>query len=139
MGSEIRLVPQLPKWRKVCLRGSAEYAIIERQWRVKQKNVEQGTPPFHDIVFYYGPMKFMDIVEPHNPIRVLRQIGHVQRILRDSYRPIEADRSRLRQLYSVKYSYGAQVWEDWEGHLESVEQRCQKVDYPYQTSSDYME
>ncbi|KAK9167051.1 hypothetical protein Scep_002242 [Stephania cephalantha] len=32
----------------------------------------KGAPPVHDIVFYHGPMKFMDIVEPHNPIRVLR-------------------------------------------------------------------
>ncbi|KAK9105636.1 hypothetical protein Scep_022480 [Stephania cephalantha] len=63
-----------------------------------------GAPPVHDIAFYHGPMKFMDIVEPHNPIRVLRQMGYVQRIPRDPYRPIDVDRSRLGQLYSVKYS-----------------------------------
>ncbi|KAK9118732.1 hypothetical protein Scep_016825 [Stephania cephalantha] len=83
----------------------------------------KGAPLVHDIAFYHGPMKFMDIVEPHNPIRVLRQIGYVQRILRDSYGPINTDMSRLAQLYSVKYLYDAQLWEDREAHLNSVERR----------------
>ncbi|KAK9157337.1 hypothetical protein Scep_003911 [Stephania cephalantha] len=64
----------------------------------------KGAPPDHDIAFNHGPMKFMDIVEPHNPIRVLRQMEYAQRIPRDPYRPIDAERSRLGQLYSVKYS-----------------------------------
>ncbi|KAK9083339.1 hypothetical protein Scep_029810 [Stephania cephalantha] len=67
----------------------------------------KDAPPVHDIAFYDGPMKFMDIVEPHNPIRVLRQMGYVQRIPRYPYRPIVVDRSRLGQLYSFKYLYGA--------------------------------
>ncbi|KAK9112589.1 hypothetical protein Scep_020108 [Stephania cephalantha] len=66
-------------------------------------------------------------------------MGYVRRIPRDLYRPIDADRSRLGQLYSIKYSYDAQFWEDWEGHLESAERRGQKADYPYLTSSDYTE
>ncbi|KAK9121025.1 hypothetical protein Syun_018642 [Stephania yunnanensis] len=60
----------------------------------------KGVSPVHAIAFYHGPMKFMDIVEPHNPIK---------------------------------------FWEDWEGDLESVERCSEKADYPYQTSSDYME
>ncbi|KAK9119193.1 hypothetical protein Scep_017286 [Stephania cephalantha] len=34
----------------------------------------KGASPVHDIAFYHNAMKFMDIVEPHNPIGVLRQI-----------------------------------------------------------------
>ncbi|KAK9157138.1 hypothetical protein Scep_003712 [Stephania cephalantha] len=46
-------------------------------------------------------------------------MGYVQRILRDPYRPMDADHRK--------------------GHLESVEQNDEKTDYPYQVSSDYME
>ncbi|KAK9083388.1 hypothetical protein Scep_029859 [Stephania cephalantha] len=33
-------------------------------------NTLKGAPPVHDIAFYHGPMKFMDIIKPHNPIKV---------------------------------------------------------------------
>ncbi|KAK9107090.1 hypothetical protein Syun_023101 [Stephania yunnanensis] len=57
-------------------------------------------------------MRFMDIMEPHNPIRVLQQMGYVQQILRKPYRPIDSDRRSVANLYNVKYSYEAQFWED---------------------------
>ncbi|KAK9132776.1 hypothetical protein Scep_012304 [Stephania cephalantha] len=39
----------------------------------------------------------------------------------------------------MKYSYEAQLWEDWEGYLEFVENRVEKAYYPYQAVPDYME
>ncbi|KAK9151090.1 hypothetical protein Syun_009399 [Stephania yunnanensis] len=45
----------------------------------------------------------------------------------------------VANLYTMKYSYGAQLWEDWEGHLEFVEQRVEKAYYSYQVVPDYME
>ncbi|KAK9092776.1 hypothetical protein Syun_027687 [Stephania yunnanensis] len=39
----------------------------------------------------------------------------------------------------TRYSYEARFWEDWEGHLESVKRRGEKVDYPYQAAPDYIE
>ncbi|KAK9158210.1 hypothetical protein Scep_004784 [Stephania cephalantha] len=87
--------------------------------------------PIHDIAFYFGPMQFMDIVQPHNPIRVLQQMGYVERILTEPYRPIGADRRSMANLYNVKYSYEAQFLEDLEGHLESIEQHSEKAKYPY--------
>ncbi|KAK9148740.1 hypothetical protein Scep_007497 [Stephania cephalantha] len=66
-------------------------------------------------------------------------MGYVQRIPREPYRPIDVDRRSVANLYNIKYSYEAQFWEDWEGHLESVERRGEKVDYLYQAAPDYME
>ncbi|KAK9083512.1 hypothetical protein Scep_029983 [Stephania cephalantha] len=76
----------------------------------------------------------MDVVEPHNPIRVLRQMKYIE-----PYRPIDADRRSVVILYNIKYSYEAQFWEDWERHLEYVERHGEKTKYPYQTTPDSME
>lgn len=99
----------------------------------------KGAPPVHDIAFYIGSMRYMDIIEPHNPNRVLRQMGYIQRIPRAPYRAIDADRNRFAHAYMVKYSYDPQFWEDWPGHLESVERRGQKADFPWQADDEYQQ
>ncbi|KAK9125523.1 hypothetical protein Scep_014369 [Stephania cephalantha] len=71
-------------------RRSNKFISYEMIWDTTLK----GALPVHDIAFYHGPMKFVDIVEPDNPITVLRQMGHVQCILRDPYLPLD-NRSRL--------------------------------------------
>ncbi|KAK9139853.1 hypothetical protein Scep_009534 [Stephania cephalantha] len=57
----------------------------------------------------------------------------------EPYGPINADRRSVIDLYNVKYSYEARFWEDWKGHLESVERRGEKPEYLYQAAPDYME
>ncbi|KAK9167052.1 hypothetical protein Scep_002243 [Stephania cephalantha] len=57
--------------------------LVSFRRRLDMLRSHEGAPIVHDIAFYHGPKKFMDIVEPHNPIRVLRQMGYVQRIPRD--------------------------------------------------------
>ncbi|KAK9112051.1 hypothetical protein Scep_019570 [Stephania cephalantha] len=46
----------------------------------------------HAMAFYSGTLKYMDVVEPYHPERILRQFGHVQSIPDPPYRPLEAHR-----------------------------------------------
>ncbi|KAK9160322.1 hypothetical protein Syun_006663 [Stephania yunnanensis] len=78
------------------------------------------------MAFYLGSMRFMDFIEPHNPARVLRQMGYVQGIPKKPYKPIYADRSKLAHTYSVKYDYDPQVWEEWKDHLITRERRGER-------------
>ncbi|KAK9161043.1 hypothetical protein Syun_007384 [Stephania yunnanensis] len=76
--------------------------------------------------------------EKENVEKLINDSGYVQRILREPYRPIDVDRRSVTNLYNVKYSYEAQFWEDWKGHLESVERCGEKAKYLYQAAPDYM-
>ncbi|KAK9128344.1 hypothetical protein Syun_017141 [Stephania yunnanensis] len=80
-------------------------------WRNKViwNDTFKGAPLVHDIAFYFGLMLFMDIVEQHNPIKVLRQMGYVQRIPIKPYRPIEVDRKSVANLYNINAIVGLDV------------------------------
>ncbi|KAK9089142.1 hypothetical protein Scep_028224 [Stephania cephalantha] len=57
------------------------------------------------MAFYSGKIKYMDVVEPYHPERILRQFGHVQSIPDPPYRPLEAHRGPSANKYSVKYGF----------------------------------
>ncbi|RWR73217.1 serine/threonine-protein phosphatase 7 long form isoform X1 [Cinnamomum micranthum f. kanehirae] len=40
----------------------------------------RGDRPFHEVKFYTGCLKCIDVVEPYHPDRVLRQFGRIQMI-----------------------------------------------------------
>ncbi|KAK9143526.1 hypothetical protein Syun_012926 [Stephania yunnanensis] len=91
------------------------------------------------MAFYIGSMRFIDVIEPDNPVRVLRQMGYVQGIPKKPNKPIYADRSNLTHTYSVKYSYSPHVWEEWEHHLISREQRGERTVFPWQAALGYIQ
>ncbi|KAK9088808.1 hypothetical protein Scep_027890 [Stephania cephalantha] len=64
------------------------------------------------MAFYSGKIKYMDVVEPYHPERILRQFGHVQSIPDPPYRPLEAHRGPackqvLRQVWVRTRQLGA--------------------------------
>ncbi|KAK9088768.1 hypothetical protein Scep_027850 [Stephania cephalantha] len=69
------------------------------------------------MAFYSGKIKYMDVVEPYHPERILRQFGHVQSIPDPPYRPLEAHRGPLANKYSVKYGFEQDNWERWRNHV----------------------
>ncbi|KAK9145707.1 hypothetical protein Sjap_005610 [Stephania japonica] len=109
--------------------------LLEVYW----DNTLRGSPPVSEITFNNKPLKYLNIVEPYNLDWVMRQIGYVQSKLKDPFRPINADRSSLAKSYSVKYTFDAQFWEDWEDNVISVGHRGKKVGYPSQATNDYVD
>ncbi|KAK9087523.1 hypothetical protein Syun_029917 [Stephania yunnanensis] len=63
------------------------------------------------MAFYSGKIKYMDVVEPYHPERILRQFGHVQSIPDPPYGPLEAHRGPFANKYSVKYGFEQDNWE----------------------------
>ncbi|KAK9155185.1 hypothetical protein Sjap_002665 [Stephania japonica] len=66
-------------------------------------------------------------------------MGYIQGKLIDHFRPIDTDMSSLATSYSVKYTFDAQFWEDWEDNVISVERRGKKATYPSQVTDDYID
>ncbi|KAK9105755.1 hypothetical protein Scep_022599 [Stephania cephalantha] len=48
---------------------------------------------------------------------------YVQQILREHYRPINADRRSVTNLYNDKYLYETKFWEDWVVHEDENSSR----------------
>ncbi|KAK9121464.1 hypothetical protein Syun_019081 [Stephania yunnanensis] len=59
----------------------------------------------HPMAFYNGILKYMDVMEPYHPERILRWLAHVQSIPDPPYRPLEAHRGPSTLKYSVKYGF----------------------------------
>ncbi|KAK9113816.1 hypothetical protein Syun_020613 [Stephania yunnanensis] len=72
---------------------------------VNWDNTSRGSLLVSEISFYNKTMRYLDIIEPHNLDRVMRQLGYVQGILKDPFQPIDADMSKLATLYYVKYTW----------------------------------
>ncbi|CAA0841376.1 Unknown protein, partial [Striga hermonthica] len=53
---------------------------------------------------YGGCIRYRDIVEPYNPLRLLRQLGYVQRIPPRIRRPASVVRAWESRLYKVEHS-----------------------------------
>ncbi|KAK9150597.1 hypothetical protein Syun_008906 [Stephania yunnanensis] len=109
-------------------------------WRnnVFWHTTKKKAPPVHKMDFYLGSMRFMDVIKPHNPVRVLRQMGYVQGIPEKPYKPIYADRRKLTHTYSVKYNYDPQVWEEWEDHLIARNRRGERAVFLWKTALGYL-
>ena len=91
-----------------------------------------------DLAFYTGYLKYMDYVEPYNPDRFLRQLGHVQRVPLSPYKPRSANRGKKAMSYNVEYSFMPEFWERWQCHLLSAELRGPKATYSFECSPDYL-
>ncbi|KAK9163095.1 hypothetical protein Syun_003997 [Stephania yunnanensis] len=100
---------------------------------------KKKAPPVYEIAFYLGSTRFMDVIEPHNPARVLRQMGYVRGIPKNPYKPIYAYRSKLAHTYSVKYNYDPQVWEELEDHVVSKERRGERAVFSWQAAPGYLQ
>ncbi|KAK9105279.1 hypothetical protein Scep_022123 [Stephania cephalantha] len=83
------------------------------------------------MAFYSGTIKYMDVVEPYHPERILRQFGHVQSIPDLPYRPLEAHRGPSANKYSVKYGFQQDNWERWRNHLLAPEVRGDKAEFEF--------
>ncbi|KAK9088917.1 hypothetical protein Scep_027999 [Stephania cephalantha] len=90
------------------------------------------------MAFYSGTIKYMDVVEPYHPERILRQFGHVQSIPDPPYRPLEAHRGPSANKYSVKYGFQQDNWERWRNHLLAPEVRGDKAEFEFLATPDYL-
>ncbi|KAK9133268.1 hypothetical protein Scep_012796 [Stephania cephalantha] len=90
------------------------------------------------MAFYSGTIKYMDVVEPYHPERILRQFGHVQSIPDPPYRPLEAHRGPFANKYSVKYGFQQDNWERWRNHLLAPEVRGDKAEFEFLATPDYL-
>ncbi|KAK9158588.1 hypothetical protein Scep_005162 [Stephania cephalantha] len=92
----------------------------------------------HAMAFYSGTLKYMDVVEPYHPERILRRFGHVQSIPDPPYRPLEAHRGPFVNKYSVKYGFQQDNWERWRNHLLAPEVRGDKAEFEFLATPDYL-
>ncbi|KAK9139649.1 hypothetical protein Scep_009330 [Stephania cephalantha] len=92
----------------------------------------------HAMAFYNGTIKYMDVVEPYHPERILRQFGYVQSIPDPPYRPLEAHRCPSANKYSVKYGFQQDNWERWRNHLLAPEVRGEKAEFEFLATPDYL-
>ncbi|KAK9105295.1 hypothetical protein Scep_022139 [Stephania cephalantha] len=90
------------------------------------------------MAFYSGTLKYMDVVEPYHPERILRQFGHVQSIPDPPYRPLEAHRGPSALKYSVKDGLQQDNWERWRNHLLAPEVRGDKAQFEFLATPDYL-
>ncbi|KAK9163284.1 hypothetical protein Syun_004186 [Stephania yunnanensis] len=90
------------------------------------------------MAFYFSSMRFIDIIEPHNPTRVLRQMRYVQGVPKKSYKPIFADMSKLAYTYLVKYNYDPLSLGGVEDHLIARELCCERAIFPWQAAPRYI-
>ncbi|KAK9160072.1 hypothetical protein Syun_006413 [Stephania yunnanensis] len=92
----------------------------------------------HAMAFYSGILKYLDVVEPYHPERILRQFGHVQFIPDQLYRPLEAHRDPSTLKYSVKYEFQQDNWECWRKHLLAPEIHGDKAQFEFLATTDYL-
>ncbi|KAK9166870.1 hypothetical protein Scep_002061 [Stephania cephalantha] len=90
------------------------------------------------MAFYSGKIKYMDVVEPYHPERILRQFGHVQSIPDPPYRPLEAHRGPFAKKYSVKYGFKQDNWERWRNHVLAPEVRGEKAVFEFLATPEYL-
>ncbi|KAK9086719.1 hypothetical protein Syun_029113 [Stephania yunnanensis] len=90
------------------------------------------------MAFYSGKIKYMDVVEPYHPKRILRQFSHVQSILDPPYRPLEAHRGPFANKYSVKYGFEQDNWQRWRNHVLAPEVWGEKAVFEFLATPDYL-
>ncbi|RWR83521.1 serine/threonine-protein phosphatase 7 long form isoform X1 [Cinnamomum micranthum f. kanehirae] len=60
---------------------------------------------FHEVAFYSGYIKCMDVVEPYHPDRVFRQFGRIQSIPPAPLAPIRVTQGPTATQYHIAYGY----------------------------------
>ena len=61
--------------------------------------------PFHQISFFRGCSRALEVIEPYHPHRVLQQFGFVQTITPAPLTPIRASRGSTHGKYMVSYIF----------------------------------
>ena len=95
--------------------------------------------PFHQISFFCGCLRSLDVIEPYHPHRVLRQFGHVQTIPPTPLTPIRASRGSTTGKYKVSYRFLDQYWVTWEDHVLYVAHRGHQAQHAWECSTGYLE
>ncbi|XP_028126177.1 protein MAIN-LIKE 1-like [Camellia sinensis] len=65
---------------------------------------------FFDVAYYSGCLKYMHIIEPYHPDRVLRQFGRVKIIPLPLFAPVRASRGSTAKQYNIAYKYLDTIW-----------------------------
>ncbi|XP_028081231.1 protein MAIN-LIKE 2-like [Camellia sinensis] len=95
--------------------------------------------PCNPVTFYHGCLKYLDVVEPYYPDRVLRQFGRVQTILDAPLAPSRGARGNISARYTVMYRYLDKIWEAWDNHVLSEQRRSTPVRQPWECVPGYMD
>ncbi|KAK9160331.1 hypothetical protein Syun_006672 [Stephania yunnanensis] len=90
------------------------------------------------MTFYSGTLKYMDVVEPYHPERILRQFDHVQSIPDPPYRPLKAHRGPSANKYTIKYGSQQDNWERWRNYLLAPEVHGDKAEFEFLATPDYL-
>ena len=94
--------------------------------------------PFHQISFFCGCLRALDVIEPYHPHRVLRQFGYVQTIPPAPLAPIRASRGSTAGQYRVSYAFLDQYCVTWEDHVLSLAHRGHRSQHAWECSPDYL-
>ncbi|KAL7160974.1 hypothetical protein ACSBR2_041591 [Camellia fascicularis] len=84
----------------------------------------------HEITFYTGCLKCLDVVEPYHSETVLRQFSKVKTIPPVPFDLVHAVRGVTASRYRVMYQYLDQIWESWDNHVLSSRRRSTLVKHP---------
>ncbi|RWR93234.1 serine/threonine-protein phosphatase 7 long form isoform X1 [Cinnamomum micranthum f. kanehirae] len=95
--------------------------------------------PLHQISFFCGCLRALDVIEPYHLHRVLRQFGYVQTIPSAPLATIRASRGTTAGKYKVSYAFLDQYWVTWEDHVLSLAHRGRRVSHAWECSLDYIE
>ncbi|KAK9118322.1 hypothetical protein Scep_016415 [Stephania cephalantha] len=90
------------------------------------------------MAFYSGTIKYMDVVEPYHPERILRQFGHVQSIPDPPYRPLEAHRGPSRNKSPSSMGSKARQLGAMEEPFVGFEVRGDKAEFEFLATPDYL-
>ena len=93
------------------------FYVVQVRWDPYRQY--RGDHPFHEVAFYTGCLKCMDIVEPCHPNRVLGQFNKVQRIPPAPLALMRAMRNSTTNQYQIAYQYLNQIGESWPSHVLS--------------------
>ncbi|KAL7251143.1 hypothetical protein ACSBR1_013052 [Camellia fascicularis] len=91
----------------------------------------------HEIIFYTGCLKCLDVVEPYHPEKVLKQFGRVQTIPPTPLDPVLVVRGVTAGRYRVMYQYLYQIWESWDNHVLSARMRNTPIRHPADCRIDH--
>lgn len=73
--------------------------------------------PIEEVTWYSGCIIAGSYIEAYHPERVVRQMGHVQKIPKVPILPNVRVRDRSGRNYKVEHSLAQVFLNDWESHL----------------------
>ncbi|XP_074302104.1 serine/threonine-protein phosphatase 7 long form homolog [Silene latifolia] len=93
---------------------------------------------YHPRTLYAGCIRFMDIAEPYQPDRCLRQFGYVQ-IIPNPIMRLTAHRPASGIGYEVRVGVAEtdHLWDCWQDHVVQLSRKSRPVSFPGETGPDY--